>query len=423
MKHSFLTALAAVFIFSSCATKDEGTTEKGERAILKINVQGTLPATKAYVNDENVATINNVTVFIFNIDGALAEIKGELSPPSSPSTDNPAYLYADLSQVSQPYFEVDVTTTAAKVVVIGNLGSNNEASGDIDSRFNNVNSEDDLYAMLLNVDNANARVLLSGTSAIDWTVGGAEIDVDGNLITDVSVVLKPISAKLNVAVNLDSYKNFWNSTPQSGVSSTSATTFSSVSVLYSAAYTHYFADGSSKPFSPTTNEIATFFQTNKPAYYSGLSSWTDAYGNVGFVSKVSTQPGTITLTSGSFYYLNTPYSNNDVFQETFYVFPSRESPYTIVTLAGEFDSDGAGGEDPIPVYFPVHFSGIDIDKNSTFIPKLENGKLYTVTLTLTGDAGGRGPFTPEIPDINAYLTVHVSAQTWETTTPINKEFQ
>jgi hypothetical protein len=361
-----------------------------------------------------VATIADVTVFVFDADGQLTATSASLS--SSPTVDNPAYL---TTNAGAPYVEVGVTTNALKVIAIGNLGSDLTDDGAL---LGDVATEADLYAKLVKLDatigSTKASHILSGTGTIDWTVGvGAKTDDDGNLIAEVEVMLTPISAKLNVTVDLSEYQNFYSTDgdPSSGLDNDRFTTFTSVDVLYSAAFSHYFADGSSKPFIPTLDAVGALSGT--PAYYfSGLTSWPDAEGNTIPADGVSAQLAALATT------VDESASTGKIAEQTFYVFPSAAAPFTIVTLVGTFDD----GSESQTVYFPVHFSGADrglIEGSLANIKPLENGKIYDITLKLTGSASTIGPDTPELPVTDAYLTVTVTAQEWQTGYTVVKEFE
>ena len=267
--------------------------------------------------------------------------------------------------------ERPTTTAAKKVYVLGNTG--NVAS------FASVANEAGLKAEIAKLENlAASDIWLQESAAInfsDETAGGAPL-------ATVDIELKPIPARIDVKVIND--MDNW-STAQDG----ELIQIDGVAVLYSAGYSHYVPT-----FIPSI-AAASEFEPAANYYRSGIDGWAS-------VTNSSVYAG-----------LNKAWdASSGNFEETFYALPggAAHGKNTIVAVYGSYN-----GED---FYWPAHFSSTDLKR------VLENGKFYTLTINLGGNAlsGGGGTIDPEEEVVGAFITVNISSSGWGSTISLDKPF-
>ncbi len=396
----FTIAALAAMLFASCA-KDGQThsVDKGEKARIKLAVVGNGSSSRAldpvgpesggYQADTKVA-VNDATVFVMGASGIIGA---------------PTYLSnADLTT----YVEKETTTAAKKVVIIGNIGSDQTGVGGI---FDGVTTEAGLNDVLADFkDMDDAHKWLTGVSdPIDWdtaTTIASGANAGEKLIT-MTVALAPIAARIDVLVDVSGFTNFTD--PAAKIK------FTDVAVLYSAANTH-FTGSPLVPAASTTDPAELY-------YYSGFD-WDPA----GTLQKSNTK--FLADTEANYPMLCKEWAANYTaaptapalnFEESFYAFPGNGAygKFTIVTVYGFYDENGNGTMDAGETRFwPVHFTADDVPGDI-----LKNGKIYTMTLRFQGNAGLDGGTTdPEEPLTAGFLTVNIVDRGWETVAPFEKIF-
>ena len=267
--------------------------------------------------------------------------------------------------------ERPTTTAAKKVYVLGNTG--NVAS------FALVANEAGLKAEIAKLESLAATdVWLQESAAIDFSATTA----GGDPLANVDIQLKPIPARIDVKV-INSMDN-WSTAEGSGLIE-----IKGVAVLYSAGYSHYIPT-----FIPSIAAVAGF----EPAgeyYRSGISGWASEANS----SVYAALDKSWDVSSGDF-------------AETFYALPGGAAfdKNTIVTVYGSYNDED--------FYWPAHFSATDLKR------VLENGKFYTLTITLGGNAlsGGGGTIDPEEEVVGAFITVNITSSGWGSTISLDKPF-
>ena len=267
--------------------------------------------------------------------------------------------------------ERPTTTAAKKVYVLGNTG--NVAS------FASVANEAGLKAEIAKLENlAAADIWLQESSAINFS----DATASGDPLAKVDIQLKPIPARIDVKVVND--MDNWTTAESGGLIE-----IEGVAILYSAGYSHYVPT-----FIPSIAAVAGFESTGE-YYRSGIAGWTSEENS----SVYAALDKAWDVSSGDF-------------AETFYALPGGAAfdKNTIVTVYGSYN-----GED---FYWPAHFSSTDLKR------VLENGKFYTLTINLGGNAlsGGGGTIDPEEEVVGAFITVNISSSGWGSTISLDKPF-
>jgi|GEM_PF-3686123 hypothetical protein len=370
MKFGFtILACAGIMLgVTGCSDKNSITPDEA-KAVLRIAFSDYVPTETKAIDNHAAVVIQDAYVVVLNDMGGVVN-KFALSA----------------AEISTPV-EKATTTSASKVYVLGNVGTPPDALAA-------VSNEADLKAVVAAYATLNAsKIWLQGSAAVSFT-GTAVTDGTSPLAT-LNVTLSPIPARIDV--NVTNSMTNWTG---------GRVVITGVAVLYSAGYTHFVPS-----LIPTTAEVGAI--NGAPEFYlSGVGNASSTWA---------------TWESKS----NTAYSANlakawassgvggTAFSESFYALPGNAAygKNTIVAVYGTYDNDGNAGTAPIAFYWPAAFSSTDLGR------VLENGKWYTLSITLTGDAngGGGGSEDPEDEVIKAYIKLTITTNGWGVTVPLNKE--
>ena len=363
-------ACAGLMLAVTGCTKENSTKVDGGKAVLRMAFSDYVPSpgSKA-IDNHNAVTIQDAYVVVLNAVGGVVN-----------------KFSLNTTEIATPV-EKATTTAASKVYVLGNVGT---PPADLAA----VSTEADLKAVIAAYSTlVTTKIWLQGSASVAFT-GTAVTDATSPL-AEVNVTLSPIPARIDVNVT----NNMTNWTGGRVV-------ITGVAVLYSAGYTHFVPT-----MIPTTTEVSALSGT--PEFYlSGVGNASSTWAT--WLSKSnSTYNASLAKAWAS------PGVGGAAFEESFYALPggAAYSKNTIVTVYGTYDDDGNAGTAPIAFYWPAAFSTTDLGQ------VLENGKWYTLNITLTGDANGGGGGTPDPEDevIKAYIKLTITTNGWGTTVPLNKE--
>lgn len=361
MNKFLVAALGAATLLASCSKENNPGTEAPADPA-KLKISVVGTDLSKAVDADQGAVVTDITAFILNADNALLV--------------DPIYITgADLNSTTKEYA---VTTAAKHVAIVANTGDLT-GSG---KAFNGLGTLAQVKAALASYGDLTptTKVWMSGVTASELSFTGTASDGTSKLAAaQVTLSIIPTRIDVQVVNNMSNY------------GSAGALVLDGVAVLYSAGYSHYLA--TSGNYSPTTAAITAI---SGKYYRSGLANWTSQ------------------LTANDQLDANLNKAYADGFNESFYALPGKgaHGANTIVTVHGTFNSQKR--------YFPVHFSATDVAGT-----QLENGKWYTVKITLNGDAleGGGGGDDPGIEVVDAFITVEVTPAGWDVVTPtIEKPF-
>lgn len=382
VKSIFLSMLA-IAVLASCSKEEAAVPPgpEGEGKVIELTIGGAPLSVKSTTASDNTAdqTITDLTVFGVSTTGAIVTKKYFVG------TD----VTAGTGQAKSVNFETKTTTTS--LYAIANIGSD-LTGGDL-----NVSTLADLKtktASLLKTSGSDkvpsqtqGNVLMSGMTSTITLTSGTSYTAD--------ITLGFISTKLILA----------QLKRGAGSQGSYGTDFTIEGAILNNVQTsaHYVATNGS--YIPTTLTWAT-----------GLtgSSITD---------KVTDFNNTITIGTGQ----STDFDANKVVDLNYhwYVFEnSNDNQPTTLLLHYKWKpkSNDATMKD---MYFPV-----TLKDGQGFEGKLEPGKAYSITMTLSGDfrtetdgggSGGGGTEDPDKPVTNGSITVTVTPTAWNTAT-VDKEF-
>ena len=390
LKFAAIVCAALMMGFASC-TKDNGVNQiDGDRAVIRISLEGTAD-TRALDADVDIS-VTDAYAFILNSSNVIMDVF-QLTAPNPPATTTPHIL------------ERETTTAASKVIVLGNVGN-------IASLVTNITTLTELQAIVAEY----------GTYVTDgkiWTKGEETIvfgstTAGGEPLALTTVVVYPISTKLNITVNNDMTN--WDAAVATMVSTIGGTpdatepkiAIESVALLYSAAYIHY-TDNATSGHIPA---LASIPASPATYYYSGIDTWStmDATQTSVNANLLKTWSASASSTAG------TPGTE---FAETFYAFANTKA----VTVPTSGSLATAYGKHPIvtiygryngaPWFWPAHFTTDDTYK-SRFDEDMLGGKFYNIVITLSGDANLGGGGDPDPETKTAYITINVTSAGWGT---------
>lgn len=360
---SFAVALAALTMFS-CSKENIETPEnkKGEPATINLKIVGNETSSKAAgaPGDATDVVITDGVIFLFKTDGTLDSSPIEFTGTSKQITT--------------------ATTASAKVYVVANIGPfASSPLKDVRTEWALLAATGDLFAA------ATEDAASTQTSTKLWMSGSSAIDFAGGTVATPSVTLSFVSARLDVIIK----DKRTNNTAGAGKISI---VDENVALLFA---------GSKGLFFGTNDEKST--QAN---FYSGYLIRSTP--NTSVKSKLSTAV--------------TPFTANEdnTVEYHFYTFghkPTAPQLPTILTIQSiKTLSDGGN----VYTYYPIHLTEAELGTGNHLTP----GMKYTITLTLNGDVnngGGGGTPDPEVPVVNADITVSVTAAAW-TAKVVSKEF-
>lgn len=379
MKKILFAAAAATLLFASCAKDggNNGTVNNGKTGIITVTLKGS-DVTRAAVDIDNGVTITAENASVFLVQGSvLVDAR-------------------HLNSIGTTCEFLDVSTEVSAVYVIANAGDL-VADGP-----NKIASWNDLLTRTHKLtQNASDKLILQGNSAITFANEGT--GGEQKLVARPTVKLRPLAARIDVTVKQGTNPNASLTAPDCRLA------LDRLAVLYSAKENHYInqsgvlgGDGSEWRNAPAPGATVTF-----PYYYSGLNHLTDyagiweAAGNTEFYPAEYGSLVVKPVAVGT--------------KETFYVYPGAgaHGRHTIVTVCGKWENELDVVEN---TFFSAHFKGMDT--YGGLLPVVENGRFYTITITLNGDyndednTGGGGQPDPEDEDEFGDIEIDLEDGEW-----------
>lgn len=389
---SVVIALTALTIgFASCTKENtDNNAPEGQKAYISLFVKGNAPAEVRSIDPDQAATINDLTVFIL---GPANEIRSKVYIDVVANDYDPTG-----TDITKGNVEIPTTTTARHVYVVGNMGSDLTTDSDLFGTAVTTLAQLQTAYLELTASTSTTALWIEGHTITPLEFTGTASDGTSPLATPASIQMHLIPSRVDVYVN--------NNMIHYG--DAGSMLLNNVSFLNSAGWT------SPVPYSSNNYTPADNIASLAPYYRSGIGDY-PSFPATG-VSLLSTLTSAW-VPGGSFVpTVATPTQSAEfveAYNKTFYALPgvNRTEIVTVVaTLA-----DGL-----TKVYFPVHFI-LTGDAGMVF----ESGKRYVMTINLNGDAttGGGGGTDPEIPVVNAYVTVVVTAAAWDLKDLPAKNFQ
>lgn len=400
MKKNFylMTALCAI-ILSACSADTDPTPNTGDKKTAKIELSLTGTTTRATGTtlpaDDNTdeQTVSNIVIGIFNSAGGVLTIQGIDNPNVSSQT------------ISCPLTQDESGCTA---VVVANVPAAKI------STLTAATSRDNFLGVTLGLQETTApsgttqvsnKLPMSGNVIV--TSGGASTFdlVAGQTKTGLSVSLSRMVSR----VTLTGIKTDFSSTGQ----------YANATFKFKRIFLRNALSESKVTPSLTLGdnmEAAPQFVTGGGTWNTGTKVWDNdddnyLFNEVGTV--VDILPGTVIPTNLDYYWFYA-FSNN-----------SATSPTTLV-IQGEFDTDGAGGNDPETVFYPVVINknqvGTTITDNNGAVSgetgTITRNRLYNISVTIKGN----GVSAPTQNIVPANLEIAVSVASWSLTIVQSVEF-
>lgn len=374
MKSIFLSMLT-IAALASCSKEEVSVPPgpEGEGKVIELTIGGTPLSVKSTTASDNDAdqAISDLTVFGVSTTGSIVTKK----------------YFTDLTSASNAAksVEFETKTTTASIYAIANIGS------DLTGTDLNVSTLTELKGKTVSLLNSSApsqtqgNVLMSGTTSTITLVSGTTYTAD--------ITLGFISSKLI----LSQLKRGAGSQGDYGTDFTiEAAILNNVQTSAS-----YVATGGS--------------------YIPAALSWATGLTSSSITDKVADFNNAITIGTSQ----AADFDANKVVDLNYhwYVFENNDGskPTTLLLHYKWKQKDGVMKD----MYFPV-----TLKDGAGFEGKLEPGKAYAITMTLSGDfrtetdgggSGGGGTEDPEKPVTNGSVTVTVTPTAWNTTS-VDKEF-
>lgn len=397
----FVAALAATTLFASC-TKDQGgngdnSANAGENAKLTIKLvsdQSTpgSRATGSNVIDDDKAIKEYVAIAVGKNDVIMGSVASSSHTDAVLETTTAATRVLVISNLNGALVDPGTSKLYSTITNVGKLALEIEAAIDL--------SKTDNTATLTNVANS---VWSAGEEAVTWPD-----EPSGDAYkTDITVNIRPVAAKINLTVKLDSKYNAWDITIPGDIDPVThgkkgnfrfEGTDAGVLLLNAVSKTKFFG---AKAFETYTDVAYPWLVPSPKAYYSGMD-----ISSPEFVNNHLTEPK--------------PFLKNAFTDHTkvttsyhYYIFENDADKAadfpTIVTLKGTWGMDldveneehflgtfAAGEKEaiaaalaPRDVYFPIHMTSLDAGAyftpgDETFYGKgVQRGKRYDVTIELS----------------------------------------
>lgn len=377
MKSIFLSMLA-IAALASCSKEEVSVPPgpEGEGKVIALTIGGAPLSVKSTTASDNDAdqTITDLTVFGVSTTGSIVTKKYF---GGTDVTDEAGKAKS---------VEFDTKTTTASIYAIANIGSD-LTGGDL-----NVSTLTELKGKTVSLlkndktpSQTQGNVLMSGTTSTITLVSGTSYTA--------SITLGFISSKLIL-------KTLTRGAGSQGDYGTDFTIEAAIlnNVQTSASYV---ATGSS--------------------YIPAALSWATGLASSSITDKVVDFNNAISIGTNQ----ATDFDPNKVVDLNYhwYVFENNDGsqPTTLLLSYKWKQGDGSMKE----MYFPV-----TLKEGAGFEGKLEPGKAYAITMTLSGDfrteadgggSGGGGTEDPDKPVTNGSVTITVTPTAWNTT-PVDKEF-
>lgn len=394
-----MTALCAI-IFSACSGDTDPTPNTGDKKMAKIQLSLTGTTTRATGatlpadDDTGEQTVSNIVIGIFNSAGGVLTIQGITNPAISPT----------LQEISCPLTQDENGCTA---VVVANVPTAKI------SVLTAATSRDNFLGVTLGLQETTAsggsaqlsnNLPMSGDVIV--TSGGASTFdlVAGATKSGLSVSLSRMVSR----VTLTGIKTEFSSTGQ----------YANATFKFKRIFLRNALSLSKVTPSATLGDNmdgAGTFAMGGGTWNTGTKAWENdddnyLFNEVGTV--VDILPGTVIPTNLDYYWFYA-FSNN-----------STTSP-TALVIQGEFDADGAGGNDAETVFYPVVINksqaGTTFDNgytDATSTGNITRNRLYNMKVTIKG----KGVSTPTENIVPANLQIEVSVASWNLTIVQNVVF-
>lgn len=384
MKSRFLLVAALlVGLFTGCSNDDDGGVPQGGTVELRINISNPSIATRAYDdpgtfpgNDgdqESTSRIelDNFHVYTFSASGDLLSVTPVPSISGSPIVQT-----------------VKTQANVSQVYILGNYTGTYPTIGSLTELQKLVHDQE---AILPDPTVAATKLIVVGyTKTItDPASTGAPYTA--------ALTLSPLSTKFNVRVN--------------DKRTTANYTLKDVSVLYSAAKSHLFAqptDATNRPVDSDNKgleyaiSLPTEYKANALYYTSGPSSWPSYIDDQDEDDKnIYTYEGKSNLVRT---WTNEASSGTEYMESTFYTYaPMRNATQgydkpMIITLRAYKGTEGQAD-------YQERFFSVDVPKElaAKNYNWISNGYCYNVTMNLNDDGGGTTD--PEKEPVNLEVTI------------------
>lgn len=417
MKRNLLFALAAIVLFTACSNDEDEKIKNEENVQIGIKFDPSIVATKTRAHDDRegetgqdrVKIDKNSTIYIYFFDGSDKVVGEEIS-------GNFAELTSETGMVCTGE---NITTNIQKVILVANVP--NDLFGkdaiktyeDLKKAYVTVKELNDMY----NTEGQNFWLVAEGTIS-NWTTGE-----EGKKEASVTLTPHPIFSRIDVTVNLTSATN---GLFQGDGHSNKVVDLKSVDLLYGGSH------GNFTSLTPTEAELKEHLTLSEVLLAFGIipdpignNSYWDSWKfhpnyqkgeqlvNTEDIEKDSFEE---TIMHGNFGAPNVedPEESGKEFTKSFYLFPnpSDMNKSVILTIYGERYSEENKQGTKKPVFWPVHLDG----STDPFRPKIEQGNIYTVTLSLNGDYYTNTDLGEETPEVTApaNITIKVTAVQWKT---------